>query len=73
MRERPDIAPGDGGDPSFDVECGALAGKPLAMTKVSMSWWLSEAVQADLDAQFCDKGNRSGLDDLLKFITRPVK
>jgi hypothetical protein len=77
VRERPEIAPVVGGDPSFEAECGALgtalAGTTLAMTKVSMSWWLSEAVQADLDAQFCDKGNRSGLDDLLKFITRPAK
>jgi hypothetical protein len=72
VREQPHIAPVDGGDPSFESQCGDLAGKPLAMTKVSMSWWLSEAVQADLDAQFCDKGNRNGLNDLLKFITRPA-
>ena len=76
VREQPEIAPVAGDDPSFDVECGALkaalAGKTLAMTKVSMSWWLSEAVQADLDAQFCDKGNRSGLNDLMRRITRPA-
>ncbi len=38
-----------------------------------MSWWLSEAVQADLDAQFCDMGNRSGLNDLMQRITRPAE
>ena len=72
VREQPEIAPVAGGDPSFEAECGALAGKSLAMTKVSMSWWLSEAVQADLDAQFCDKGNRNGLDVLMRRITRPA-
>jgi hypothetical protein len=55
-------------DVSFDAECGALAGKKVGMTKVSMSWWLSAAVQADLDAQLCDKKNRGGLDDLLKTL-----
>ena len=74
VRERPDIAPVAGGDPSFETQCGALkkalADTTLAMTKVSMSWWLSEAVQADLDAQFCDKGNRNGLNDLMQRITR---
>ena len=72
VRERPDIAPVDGGDTSFAMQCGGLTGRPLAMTKVSMSWWLSEAVQANLDAQFCDKGNRNGLNDQLRFITRPA-
>jgi hypothetical protein len=35
------------------------------MSKVSMSWWLSQSVQADLDAQLCDKDNRQSLKDLI--------
>src|SRR6185437_2277065 len=37
-------------DPADLQRCQDLAGKSLSMTEVSMSWWLSPAVQADIDA-----------------------
>ena len=40
------------------------------MTKVSMSWWLSSAVQADLDAQLCDRRNRITIRDLMGRLRR---
>jgi hypothetical protein len=36
-----------------------------------MSWWLSAAVQAELDAQFCDSANRRTIDDIVALVTRP--
>jgi hypothetical protein len=36
------------------------------MTKVSMSWWLSYAVQADIDAQLCASENQTTLANLMK-------
>jgi hypothetical protein len=40
------------------------------MTKVSMSWWLASAVQADLDAQLCDNRNRATISDLIARLHR---
>jgi hypothetical protein len=74
VHETSQIGPAAGDDPSFERDCGALVGqlegKPLAMTEVSMSWWLSATVQADLDAQICDSGNRSALNDLIGLLTK---
>ena len=63
-----DAGPAGPDDTRFAAECGSLVDKKVRMTKVSMSWWLSAAVQADLDAQLCDKTNRSGLNDLMKTL-----
>jgi hypothetical protein len=59
VRVAPQLAPNGG--PS----CAQFADGGLAMAKVSMSWWLSQSVQADLDAQLCDKGNIESLDNLM--------
>ena len=42
----------------------------FSMTKVSMSWWLAAAVQADLDAQLCDRSNRTTIRDLMGRLRR---
>jgi hypothetical protein len=39
----------------------ALENKKLVMAKVSMSWWLAAAVQADLDIQRCSTKNQDQL------------
>ena len=45
-----------------DAKCDAMEEKTktkqMTMTKVSMSWWLAAAVQADLDIQRCSTKNR---------------
>ena len=45
------------------------------MSDVSMSWWLSQSVQAELDSQVCDQRNRRMLADLAKRLSQhcPVK
>ncbi len=67
-RLEPDLMP----DPADLQRCNALLGMDLRMTKVSMSWWLSPAVQADLDAQLCDARNRQTLAALVAALrSRP--
>ena len=60
-------------DPLVEANCKQFVGKNLAMTKVSMSWWLAAAVQSDLDAQMCDDRNRSSMNDLLARLTQLTK
>ena len=48
-----------------------LQGKFIDMSKVSMSWWLSASVQADLDVQRCDAGNRRTLAALMHEMIPP--
>lgn len=67
MKEKPQIGPG-ANDPLFDAQCAALRNKTPAMSKVSMSWWLSASVQAELDAQFCDAANRGSIADIVKYV-----
>ncbi len=45
------------------------------MSEVSMSWWLSQSVQAELDSQICDLRNQRTLADLAKRLSQhcPVK
>jgi hypothetical protein len=43
-----------------------LTGKPFAMPQYSMSWWLSGAVRAALDAQVGAQNNEKQLDLLLQ-------
>ena len=70
MNEKPNI--GRDGDALFPAQCAGLAGKNPAMSQVSMSWWLSAGVQAELDAQFCDAGNRATIDDIVKLVSKPT-
>ena len=70
MNEKPNI--GRDGDALFAAQCAGLAGKHPAMSQVSMSWWLSAGVQAELDAQFCDAGNRATIDDIVKLVSKPT-
>ena len=53
--------------PTDRARCATL-GSQVEMTKVSMSWWLSAAVQADIDAQLCTQDNQNTLAALLKRI-----
>jgi hypothetical protein len=69
MKEKPEIGPAGGEDkPLFDAQCAAFWNKKPEMSKVSMSWWLSASVQAELDAQFCDAGNRGSIEDIVKYV-----
>ena len=45
------------------------------MSEVSMSWWLSQSVQAELDSQICDKRNERTLADLAHRLSQrcPIK
>ncbi len=47
--------------------------KPPVMSEVSMSWWLSQAVQAELDSQICDERNRDSLSDLMTRLSQRLK
>jgi hypothetical protein len=61
-------------DPILDPACvefaASLHNGKFSMTKVSMSWWLASAVQADLDAQLCDGRNRETFRDLIAWLHR---
>jgi len=60
--------------PDAPPECKALAAKPRPiMSEVSMSWWLSQSVQAELDAQLCDRRNRDSLSDLQERLSQKLK
>jgi hypothetical protein len=61
---RPDIP--------LDAECVSFAHKTPKMTEVSMSWWLSQSVQAELDSQICDWRNRKSLGDLLERLSQSL-
>ncbi len=77
MFQNPDFSPLVGETPPAD--CGALAktwrAGVDAMNDVSMSWWLSQSVQAEVDAQRCDRRNRATLADLMNRLSQrcPVK
>ncbi len=43
------------------------------MGVVSMSWWLSQSVQAELDFQTCDVRNRKSLDDLMTRLAQRLQ
>jgi len=56
-------------------ECQALAAarpQPI-MSEVSMSWWLSQSVQAELDAQICEERNLKSLRDLMERLSQKLK
>jgi len=67
MKERPEIGPA-ANDSRFDRQCASLRTKKPAMSQVSMSWWLSASVQAELDAQFCDSANRGAIEDIVAYV-----
>ena len=66
-------------NPRFDVSSDACKwltptqAKPPVMSEVSMSWWLSQAVQAELDSQICDERNRDSLGDLMTRLSQRLK
>ena len=70
---------GSANKPAPQGACGSLASawasSPGRMSEVSMSWWLSQSVQAELDAQVCDERNRHTLVDLARRLSQhcPVK
>jgi hypothetical protein len=56
-------------------ECPALPGKvdkQIEMSDVSMSWWLSQSVQAEVDSQLCDARNRQSLADLMVRLSQSL-
>ncbi len=55
-----------------ETSCAPFTGKIIGMSEVSMSWWLSGAVQADLDAQMCDPRNRNTIYQLVELLTAPA-
>jgi hypothetical protein len=69
----------DPGHPSPRGVCAKLAADwrigADQMSEVSMSWWLSQSVQAELDSQICDQRNRRTLADLDKRLSQrcPIK
>jgi hypothetical protein len=78
MFENPKFKPDAGQPPTVDA-CQALAADWRAgidqMSEVSMSWWLSQSVQAELDSQICDLRNQQTFADLLHRLSQhcPVK
>ena len=63
-----------GKDAPAGSECAALAeasrpGSPH-LSEVSMSWWLSQSVQSELNAQVCDERNRASLDQLMNRLSQ---
>jgi hypothetical protein len=73
MFENPNFA-ADPNLPPLSDACAAIgrawAATPGQMSEVSMSWWLSQSVQAELDAQVCDKRNRQTFADLAKRLSQ---
>jgi hypothetical protein len=79
MFENPDFK-SQPGDPPPVGDCPDLAAdrwRPAVdkMSEVSMSWWLSQSVQAELDSQICDRRNRQTLADLKRRLSErcPIK
>ncbi len=78
MFENPNFKP-DAGQPPPTGACAALAANWRVghdqMSEVSMSWWLSQSVQAELDSQLCDERNRRTLADLARRLSQhcPIK
>ena len=73
MFENPKFKPDAGQPPPIDA-CAALAANwrigTDQMSEVSMSWWLSQSVQAELDSQLCDLRNQQTLADLAKRLSQ---
>ncbi len=78
MFENPKFSP-DAGQPPPAGACAPLARDWCAgtdrMSEVSMSWWLSQSVQAELNSQTCDLRNRQTMADLARRLSQhcPVK
>ena len=73
MFENPKFRP-DAGEPPPVAACAGLASDWRAgtdrMSEVSMSWWLSQSVQAELDSQICDLRNRQTFADLMQRLSQ---
>ena len=64
----PDLTRPDRPTPAEEQHCSAIWGtdEKLDMPQVTMSWWMSPTIQADLDAQLCGADNRTQLRNLLQ-------
>ena len=58
---------------SLGTDSCVTGDKPGRIRDVSMSWWLSQPVQAYLDAQVCDKANQDSFTALLKHLKRDAR
>ena len=76
--QNPKFSP-DPGQPPPQGVCAKLAADWRVgidqMSEVSMSWWLSQSVQAELDSQICDQRNQRTLADLAERLSQrcPIK
>ena len=63
-------------DAQLDNYCKRLtkldSDKRPVMTEVSMSWWLSQSVQAELDSQICDWRNRRSMGNLINRLSQSL-
>ena len=62
----PNLKRPDQPTPDEELHCSAIWGKTLDMPEVTMSWWMSPTIQADLDAQLCGADNLIQLRELLQ-------
>jgi hypothetical protein len=46
--------------------------KRPVLTEVSMSWWLSQSVQAELDSQICDWRNQRSMGNLINRLSQSL-
>ena len=73
MFENPDFKPGPGSEPGTARISPTTGERKHKMSEVSMSWWLSQSVQAELDLQICDRRNRKTLADLADRLSHAVR
>lgn len=59
-------------DKELAQACAPLSGKTPKMGEVSMSWWLSQPVQASVDSQICDWRNRKDLGNLRRRLSQKL-
>jgi len=78
MYETPDF--GTNPEEQLTEPCARLAEawkghRDGSISEVSMSWWLSQSVQAELDLQVCDRRNRKTFADLMTRLAQhcPLK
>lgn len=53
------------------VWCTVTLTKPVSMSRISMSWWISRPVQWFLDMQLCQQSNVATLNKILDLLKRP--
>ena len=64
---QPNLAQDPDADPCDKEQCKDIwTDAKVDVTKIALSWWLSGALQAELDAQRCTKENRRTMRDLMR-------